>query len=41
MDATPGGMPINLTVTYDFDIDGGIGGDQAAPRGDNPRPILW
>ena len=32
-DAAPGGTPKNLTADYDFDIVGGIGGDQSAPRG--------
>jgi len=41
VDATPGSTPRNLTAAYDFDISGGIGGDQAPPRGDNPKPILW
>jgi dipeptidyl aminopeptidase/acylaminoacyl peptidase len=40
-DATPGSTPKNLTATYDYDISGGIGGDQAAPRGQNRQPILW
>jgi dipeptidyl aminopeptidase/acylaminoacyl peptidase len=40
-DATPGSTPKNLTATYDFDISGGIGGDQAAPRGQNRKPIVW
>jgi dipeptidyl aminopeptidase/acylaminoacyl peptidase len=40
-DAAPAGTPRNLTVDYDFDIAGGIGGDQAAPRGDHPKPVLW
>ena len=31
----------NLTGGYDFDIGGGIGGDQSAPRGGNRKPILW
>jgi dipeptidyl aminopeptidase/acylaminoacyl peptidase len=39
--AAPGGTPRNLTATYDFDISGGIGGDQSAPRGQNPSPIVW
>ena len=39
--ATPGSTPANLTARYDFDINGGIGGDQAAPRGDQPKPIVW
>jgi dipeptidyl aminopeptidase/acylaminoacyl peptidase len=40
-DAAPNGLPRNLTASYDFDINGGIGGDQAAPRGQNRKPILW
>jgi dipeptidyl aminopeptidase/acylaminoacyl peptidase len=40
-DATPGSTPRNLTANYDFDISGGIGGDQAAPRGQNRKPIAW
>jgi dipeptidyl aminopeptidase/acylaminoacyl peptidase len=31
----------NLTASYDYDIGGGIGGDQAAPRGGGRRPIVW
>src|SRR4051812_30623376 len=41
VDAAPGSTPRNLTESYDFDIAGGIGGDQAAPRGEQPKPILW
>jgi dipeptidyl aminopeptidase/acylaminoacyl peptidase len=40
-DATANGTPKNLTASYDFDIAGGIGGDQTAPRGGNRKPILW
>jgi dipeptidyl aminopeptidase/acylaminoacyl peptidase len=40
-DAAPGSTPKNLTAAYDFDIASGIGGDQAAPRGQNPKPIVW
>ncbi len=40
-EATPGATPKNLTADYDFDVLGGIGGDQAAPRGNNPKPIVW
>ena len=40
-DAAPGSPPRNLTANYDFDIAGGIGGDQAAPRGQNRKPIVW
>ena len=31
----------NLTANYDYDISGGIGGDQSAPRGGNRKPIVW
>src|SRR5262249_28688262 len=40
-DATPNSTPKNLTANYDFDIASGIGGDQAAPRGQNRKPIVW
>jgi len=40
-DASPNSTPKNLTAGYDYDIAGGIGGDQAAPRGSNRRPVLW
>jgi dipeptidyl aminopeptidase/acylaminoacyl peptidase len=33
--------PKNLTANYDYDIGGGIGGDQAAPRGGGRKPIVW
>ncbi|MDP2321954.1 MAG: S9 family peptidase [Acidobacteriota bacterium] len=36
-----GGAPKNLTADYDFDIGGGLGGDQRAPRGGSPAPIVW
>jgi len=41
VDAAPSSAPKNLTERYDYDIGGGIGGDQAAPRGANRKPILW
>ncbi|MCA1563040.1 MAG: prolyl oligopeptidase family serine peptidase [Acidobacteria bacterium] len=37
----PGGTPRNLTAAYDFDINGGIGGDQRAPRGQHPGAPVW
>ena len=37
----PGGTPRNLTATYDFDIDGGLSGDQRAPRGQHPAGPVW
>jgi dipeptidyl aminopeptidase/acylaminoacyl peptidase len=35
------GTPRNLTATYDFDIDGSLGGDQRAPRGAMPSAPVW
>ena len=37
----PGATPKNLTSAYDFDIGGGIGGDQRAPRGGSPGGVVW
>ena len=37
----PGGAPRNLTANYDFDVDGGLGGDQRAPRGGAPSAPAW
>ena len=37
----PGSTPKNLTANYDFDIAGGIGGDQAPPRGSGPSKPFW
>jgi len=37
----PGSTPKNLTAVYDFDIAGGIGGDQAPPRGSGPSKPFW
>jgi dipeptidyl aminopeptidase/acylaminoacyl peptidase len=41
VDAVPGSAPRNLTEAYDFDIAGGIGGDQAPPRGQSGNSIVW
>src|SRR5262249_36667026 len=41
MNNEPGGTPKNLTADYDFDIGGGIGGDQSAPRGGGRGSVLW
>jgi dipeptidyl aminopeptidase/acylaminoacyl peptidase len=35
------GAPRNLTAAYDFDIDGGLAGDQRAPRGQHPAGPSW
>jgi dipeptidyl aminopeptidase/acylaminoacyl peptidase len=37
----PSGAPRNLTASYDFDINGSIGGDQRAPRGQQPSAPVW
>jgi dipeptidyl aminopeptidase/acylaminoacyl peptidase len=31
----------NLTASYDFDVNGGLGGDQRAPRGQLPSGPVW
>jgi len=41
VDAAPGSTPRNLTEAYDFDIAGGIGGDQSPPRGQSGNSIVW
>jgi dipeptidyl aminopeptidase/acylaminoacyl peptidase len=40
-DVKPGSTPKNLTTAYDFDIGGGIGGDQAPPRGSAGSKPYW
>jgi dipeptidyl aminopeptidase/acylaminoacyl peptidase len=40
-DAAPGATPRNLTGAYDFEIGGGIGGDQRAPRGGGGSQPVW
>jgi dipeptidyl aminopeptidase/acylaminoacyl peptidase len=37
----PHGPPRNLTSAYDFDINGGLSGDQSAPRGSSPAGPVW
>lgn len=41
MSNSPGSEPGNLTSSYDFDIGGGIGGDQHPPRGSSPGGVIW
>jgi dipeptidyl aminopeptidase/acylaminoacyl peptidase len=41
MNNEAGSAPKNLTASYDFDIGGGIGGDQRAPRGGGGGGVLW
>ena len=33
MDIAPNAQPRNLTATFDYDVGGGVGGDNSAPRG--------
>jgi dipeptidyl aminopeptidase/acylaminoacyl peptidase len=41
VDAARDSAAKNLTEAYDYDVMGGIGGDQSAPRGEQPKPIVW
>jgi dipeptidyl aminopeptidase/acylaminoacyl peptidase len=41
VDTAPDSAAKNLTGAYDYDVMGGIGGDQSAPRGEQPKPIVW
>jgi dipeptidyl aminopeptidase/acylaminoacyl peptidase len=38
---TLGSKARNLTTDFDYDVDGGLSGDQHAPRGGNPTPVVW
>jgi dipeptidyl aminopeptidase/acylaminoacyl peptidase len=40
-DNAAGATPKNLTADYDFDIGGGLAGDQRAPRGGSPSGVVW
>jgi len=41
VDVTPGSQPRNLTMNYDFDIEGGLSGDQHPPRGGSGGGVIW
>jgi dipeptidyl aminopeptidase/acylaminoacyl peptidase len=41
MDMTAGAKPRNLTATFDYDIGGGVGGDNVAPRGGGGNLPVW
>ena len=41
MDMTAGAKPRNLTTTFDYDIGGGVGGDNTAPRGGGGNLPVW
>ncbi len=35
------GPPRNLTPAYDYEVGGGVGGDQAPPRGGSTGGLIW
>jgi dipeptidyl aminopeptidase/acylaminoacyl peptidase len=41
MDVTPGAKPRNLTTAFDYDIGGGLTGDQAPPRAGGGSLPVW
>jgi dipeptidyl aminopeptidase/acylaminoacyl peptidase len=41
LDLVSGAKPRNLTANFDFDIGGGVGGDNVAPRGGGGNPPVW
>ena len=41
MDLTPNAQPKNLTSDFDWDLGGGVGGDNSAPRGGGGFPPVW
>ncbi|HEX9309808.1 MAG TPA: S9 family peptidase, partial [Gemmatimonadaceae bacterium] len=41
VDAAPGSHPVNLTRSYDFDIEGGLTADQHPPRAGAGGGLLW
>ena len=36
-----GGSARNLAASFDFDVEGGVSGDQHPPRGGSPTPVVW
>ncbi|MEO8910577.1 MAG: S9 family peptidase [Gemmatimonadaceae bacterium] len=40
-DVTPGSAPRNLTASYDYEMGGGIGADQHAPRAGGGANVIW
>ncbi len=41
MDLAPDAQPKNLTTDFDWDLGGGVGGDNSAPRGGGGFPPVW
>ena len=40
-DVGPTAVATNLTAAYDYDVDGGLAGDQRSPRGASPSAPAW
>jgi dipeptidyl aminopeptidase/acylaminoacyl peptidase len=41
MQTAPAARPRNLTANYDYEVGGGIGGDNTAPRGGGRGGLVW
>ncbi|HEX8169748.1 MAG TPA: S9 family peptidase [Thermoanaerobaculia bacterium] len=41
LELAPGAKPRNLTTDFDYDVGGGVGADQRAPRGNSGSRIIW
>ncbi|HWX55609.1 MAG TPA: S9 family peptidase [Verrucomicrobiae bacterium] len=41
VDLAAGAKPRNLTTKYDYDVCGGVGGDQGTPRAGGGDPVVW
>ncbi len=41
MDLDAKGAPRNLTANYDYEVGGGVGGDNTAPRGGGRGGLVW
>ncbi len=41
LDLQRGAIPKNLTTSYDYDVNSGVGGDNAAPRGSGRLAPVW
>jgi dipeptidyl aminopeptidase/acylaminoacyl peptidase len=41
MDLAPNAKPRNLTADFDFDIGGGLTGDNVSPRAGGGNPVVW
>src|SRR5689334_8302300 len=41
IDAAPGSKPVNLSANHDYDIEGGLTGDQHPPRAGSGGGVIW